>query len=37
MNEIEYLKLIASILSLHFVFDLYKDIRIHLERMSEKK
>ena len=37
MTEIEYLKLIASILSLHLIFDLYKDIRIHLERLADKK
>lgn len=37
MTEIEYLKLIASILSIHFIFDLYKDIRIHLERLSDKR
>lgn len=34
MNE---LQLIASILGLHLIFDLYKDIRIHLERLVEKK
>lgn len=37
MTEVEYLKLISSILSIHFIFDLFKDIRIHLERLSDKK
>lgn len=37
MSEIELLKLIASISAMHLVFDMYKDIRIHVERMCNNE
>ena len=32
MTELEYLRTISFVLSLHLVFDLIKDIRYHIER-----
>jgi hypothetical protein len=35
MAEIYYLRCILFVLTLHLAFDLYKDIRLHLERLVD--
>lgn len=37
MTEIEYLRLIAWVLSMDFVYTCYKDIRSHVRKMVNNK